>query len=168
MTSRGRSRRPPPPPPGSGKPSPPPPPECPVYGHPRGAGGGTIDSWVQQHQQQRATWEVRAISAEAASRDLGARLSRANEDRWAAETQLAPVTRDTDRLASRVEIPECDWRRRATPRGAGHQDRQGRGAQRPRGRGGGALPPSFVTFWPARRHGMPRLRQQQDRCLTRP
>ena len=40
-----------------------------------------------------------------------------------------------------------------------------RRTQRPRGRRGGeCTPPAFVTFWLARRHGMPRLRQQQDRC----
>ena len=37
-------------------------------------------------------WNARAISAEAANRDLEARLSKANEDRRAAESRLADVT----------------------------------------------------------------------------
>ena len=44
----------------------------------------------QQQQLQRAgARKPRAISAEAAKRDLEARLSRANEDRRAAESWLA-------------------------------------------------------------------------------
>ena len=47
-----------------------------------------MDEWVEQQQWQRATWEIRTISVEAAQRDLEARLSKANEDRRATETEL--------------------------------------------------------------------------------
>ena len=71
---------------------------------------GAVGEWVeQQHQLQRAgAWEVRAMSAEAANRDLKARLSRANEDRRAAETWLADLTKERDRLATRVKTLERD------------------------------------------------------------
>ena len=67
----------------------------------------------------------------------------------------------------------ASWRRRARPRGAGHRDRQGRmspRAQGPRGRGGGGhpIPLAFVTVWQGRSHGMPKLRQQRDRCRLSP
>ena len=58
--------------------------------------------------QQRATWEVGVITAEAAQRHLEARSSKANEDRRAAETQCAAVRRDKDRLAARVKALEQD------------------------------------------------------------
>ena len=48
------------------------------------------------------------MSAEAANRDLEARLSRANEDRRDAESQLADVTKERDRLASKVKTLERD------------------------------------------------------------
>ena len=47
------------------------------------------------------------MSAEAANRDLEARRSRANEDRRAAETRLADITKERDRLAARVKTLEC-------------------------------------------------------------
>ena len=63
----------------------------------------------QQHQLQRAgAWEARAISAEAANRDLEARLPRANDDRRATETLLADVTKERDRLVTRVKTLERD------------------------------------------------------------
>ena len=53
-------------------------------------------------------WEARAISAEAANRDLEARLSRANEDRRDCESRLADVTKERDRLATKVKTLERD------------------------------------------------------------
>ena len=48
------------------------------------------------------------MSAEAANRDLEARLSRANEDRRAAEPRLTDLTRERDRLITRVKTLERD------------------------------------------------------------
>ena len=85
LTSRGRIT----PPPGSGKllpPSPkgtqvppPPPPwprvQAPAWSGRHVTGRGWLDERVEQQQRhQRATWEVGAISAEAAERDLQACL----------------------------------------------------------------------------------------------
>ena len=53
-------------------------------------------------------WEARAINAEAANRDLEARLPRANEDRRAAKSRLADVTKERDRLVARVKTQERD------------------------------------------------------------
>ena len=39
-----------------------------------------MDEWVEQHEQQRATWELRAIRVQAAPCNLGARLVKANKD----------------------------------------------------------------------------------------
>ena len=47
-------------------------------------------------------------SAEAANHDLEVRLPRANVDRRAAKTQLADLTKETDRLAARVKTLERD------------------------------------------------------------
>ena len=60
---------------------------------------GPVQEWVEQ--QRAGAWEARAISAEAANRDLEARLSRANEDRRDSESRLADVTKERDRLAPR-------------------------------------------------------------------
>ena len=62
---------------------------------------GVLHEWPEHQQQlQRAgAWEARAISAEAANHDLEARVSRANEDRRAAESRLADVTKERERLA---------------------------------------------------------------------
>ena len=84
----------------------------------------------------------------------------ANEDRRGSETELAAVRYDKDRLASEVKTLEATWRRRARPQGTGHGDRHWRvslRAQVLRGQvgGGRGIPPAFVTFWPARRHGIP-------------
>ena len=63
----------------------------------------------QQLLLQRAgAWEARAISAEAANRDLEACLSKANEYRRDAESRLADVTKERDRLATKVKTLECD------------------------------------------------------------
>ena len=67
---------------------------------------GVVQEWVDQ--QRAGAWEVRAISAEAANRDLKARLSRANEDRRDCESRLADVTKERDRLASKVKTLERD------------------------------------------------------------
>ena len=71
--------------------------------------------WVEQQQQHRATWEVRAISAEAAQRDLEARLAKANEDRQAAKAERDALRRDKDRLTTKVKMLE----REAAPRAKG-------------------------------------------------
>ena len=65
-----------------------------------------MHEWVEQ--QRAGAWEARAISAEAANRDLEARLSRANEDRRDAESRLADVTKERDRLAAKVKTLERD------------------------------------------------------------
>ena len=69
---------------------------------------GAVGDWVeQQHQPQRAgAWVMRAVSAEAANRDLEARLFRANNDRRATDTRLAEVTKKRDRLVTRVKTLE--------------------------------------------------------------
>ena len=67
---------------------------------------GVVQEWVDQ--QRAGAWEARAITAEAANRDLKARLSRANEDRRDVESRLADVTKERDRLASKVKTLERD------------------------------------------------------------
>ena len=67
---------------------------------------GVVQEWVDQ--QRAGAWEARAISAEAANRDLEARLSRANEDRRDSESRLADVTKERDRLATKVKTLERD------------------------------------------------------------
>ena len=67
---------------------------------------GVVQEWVDQ--QRAGAWEARAISAEAANRDLEARLSRANEDRRDCESRLADVTKERDRLATKVRTLERD------------------------------------------------------------
>ena len=65
-----------------------------------------VQEWVDQ--QRAGAWEARAISAEAANRDLEARLSRANEDKRDYESRLADVTKERDRLATKVKTLERD------------------------------------------------------------
>ena len=65
---------------------------------------GVVQEWVDQ--QRAGAWEARAMSAEAANRDLEARLSRANEDRRDCESRLADVTKERDRLATKVKTLE--------------------------------------------------------------
>ena len=67
---------------------------------------GVVQEWVDQ--QRAGAWEARAISAEAANRHLEARLSRANEDRRDSESRLADVTKEHDRLATKVKTLERD------------------------------------------------------------
>ena len=76
---------------------------------------GVVQEWVDQ--QRAGAWEARAISAEAAYRDLEARLSRANEDRRDCESRLADVTKERDLLATKVKTLERDvaTSRRAKP-----------------------------------------------------
>ena len=59
-------------------------------------------------QQRAGAWEARAISAEAANRDLEARLSRVHEDRRDCESRLVDVTRERDRMATKVKTLERD------------------------------------------------------------
>ena len=112
------SRRTNPPPHASGKGAPkgtrpPPPPKAPrtatpgeragraEQAEPSGGRGqrGVVQEWVDQ--QRAGAWEARAISAEAANRDLEARLRDC-------ESRLADVTRERDRLATKVKTPERD------------------------------------------------------------
>ena len=67
---------------------------------------GVVQAWVDQ--QRAGAWKAHAISAEAANRDLEARLSRANEDRRDCESRLADVTKERDRLATKVKTLEGD------------------------------------------------------------
>ena len=117
------------------------------------------------------------MSAEAAYRDLEARMSRANDDKRAAETRLADLTKERDRLAARVKTLGRDLgtARKAAGAPAKPPAQTGEGAEGAegptveRGGGGGAILPVSRTFWPARRPGMPRLRQRPARCpLSRP
>ena len=143
-----------PPPPQGDTAAPPPPQKAPrtatpaEWAEPAAGRGqrGAVGAWVeQQHQLQRAgAWEVCAMSAEAANRELEACLSKANEDRRAAKTGVADLTKERDRLAAKVKTLERDSgrARKATGDGQSYQHRQGRGltvprAERWRGRGGG-------------------------------
>ena len=67
---------------------------------------GVVQEWLDQ--QRVGAWEARAISAEAANRDLEARLSRANEDMRDSESRWAVVTKERDRLATMVKTLERD------------------------------------------------------------
>ena len=162
-TSRGRRRPPPPPRPGSGKPSPPPPhpqgdtdapPEGPAYGHPGGAGGRAGEEGgrggvggAAASAAAAGPLEVRAISAEPANRDLDPRPSRANDDRRAAESRLADLTKERDRLAAEVTTLERDLgtARKAAgapakppaPTGEGAEGTEGPTVEKAAGGGGG-------------------------------
>ena len=111
-----------------------------------------MDEWVEQQQQQRATWEAHAISDEAASRDLENRLSRANEDRRAAETQFTAATRERVRLAFKVNTLDRDLgtARKATGgRPPGQTGKGAEGAEVPtaeRAGGGGGGTPAGVRY----------------------
>ena len=65
-----------------------------------------VQEWVDQ--QRAGAWEARAISAEAANRDLEAGLSKVHEDRRDCESRLADVTKERDRLATKVRTLERD------------------------------------------------------------
>ena len=189
LTSRSRTNPPPAsgkgaPPPPKGTPSPPPPPKAartatpaeravraeqaePVAG--RGQ-RGVVQEWVEQ--QRAGAWEARAISAEAANRDLEARLSRANEDRRDSQSRLADVTKERDRLATKVKNLERDLAtlRKAKPAAQPAEAMEGPGggeAPQVTG-GGGAVPPVSSTSWPAHMRGMPRPRRAPARCRQCP
>ena len=73
------------------------------------AGRGQRGVVQERVEQQRAgAWEARAISAEAANRDLEARLCRADEDRRDSESRLADVNKERDRPAAKVKTLERD------------------------------------------------------------
>ena len=100
---------------------------------------GVVHEWVEQ--QWAGAWEARAISAEAANRDLEARLPRANCDRRDAESRSADVTKERDRLAASVKTVECNL---ATSRKAKPPAQAAQAGEKPEGaeaalsdRGGG-------------------------------
>ena len=100
---------------------------------------GVVQEWVEQ--QWAGAWEARAISAEAANRDLEARLSGAYEDKRDSESRLADVTKERDRLAAKVKTLERDL---ATLRKAKPAAQPAEAVERPEGaeappgdRGGG-------------------------------
>ena len=111
-SARKRKGRPP-----KGTPSPPPP-KAPrtaspaEWAEPAAGRGqrGAVHEWVQQQQllQRAGAWEARAMSAEDANCDLEDRPSRANEDRRAAESRLVDLTKERDRLDTRVKTLERD------------------------------------------------------------
>ena len=132
---------------------------------------GVVREWVDQ--QRAGAWEARAISAEAANRDLEARLSRANEDRRDCESRLADVTKERDRLATKVKTLERDVVTLRKAKQWHSQQRQWRGLRVPRpppppGDKGGPVPPVSGTSWPAHRPGMPRPRHAPARCRQCP
>ena len=102
-----------------------------------GRGGWCTSGWSSSGRGRGR----RAISAEAANRDLEARLSRANEDGREAESRLADVTKEGDQLAAKVRTLERDLAtsRKAKPPAQAAQAREGpEGAEAPLGdRGGG-------------------------------
>ena len=139
---------------------------------------GAVHEWVEQQQQlQRAgAWEARAISAEAANRDLGARLSRTNEDRRGAKSRLAEVTKERDRLVARVKTQERDLGTAGKAKPPAQAGEGPQGAEAPPGDraagggggGGGAVLPVSGTLWPAQRPGMRRPRHAPARCRRCP
>ena len=133
---------------------------------------GVVQEWVEQ--QRAGAWEARAISAEAANRDLEACLSRANEDRRDSESRLPDVTKERDQLAAKVKTLERDLATLRKAKPAAHPAEaveRPEGAEAPpgdKGVGGGAVPPVSVTSWPAHRRGMPRPRRAPARCRQCP
>ena len=116
---------------------------------------GVVQEWVDQ--QRAAAWEARAISAEAANRDLEARLSKANEDRRDSESRLADVTKERDRLATNLKTLERDVAtlRKAKPAAQPAEAvERAEGAEAPPGDKGGPVPPVSSTSWPVHRRGM--------------
>ena len=89
---------------------------------------GVVQEWVDQ--QRAGAWEASAISAEAANHDLEARLSRANEDRRDSESRLADITKERDRLATKVKNLE---RNLATLRKARPAAQPAEAVERPEG-----------------------------------
>ena len=140
-SARKRKGRPP-----KGTPSPPSPPKAPRTATPveraepaAGRGQrGAVHKWVEQQLllQRVGSWEARPISADAANRDLEARLFRANEDRQDAESRLADVTKEQDRLATKVKTLERDLataRKAKPPAQAAHVGEGPEGAEAPPG-----------------------------------
>ena len=129
---------------------------------------GVVQEWVDQ--QRAGAWEARAISAEAANRDLEARLSRVHEDRRDCESRLADVTRERDRLATKVKTLERDVatlrkaKPAAQPAEAVERAEGARAPAPPGDRWGGAVLPVSGTSWPGHRPGMPRPRHAPARC----
>ena len=132
---------------------------------------GVVQEWVDQ--QRAGAWEARAIGAEAANRDLEAGLSRANEDRRDCESPLADVTKERDRLATKVKTLEGDVAtlRKAKPAAQpaeAVERAEGAEAPAPPGDKGGPMLPVSGTSWPAHRPRMPRPRHAPARCRQCP
>ena len=132
---------------------------------------GVVQEWVDQ--QRAGAWEARAISAEAANRDLEARLSRANEDRRDCESRSADVTKERDRLATKVKTLERDVAtlRKAKPAAQpaeAVERAEGAEAPAPPGDKGGASAAGVRYLWPAHRPRMPRPRHAPARCRQCP
>ena len=130
---------------------------------------GLVQEWVDQ--QRTGAWEARAISAEAANRDLEARLSRANEDRPDSESRLADITKECDPLAAKVKTVERDAAtlRKAKP-ATQPPEAVGRAeiAEAPLGDRRGPVPPVSGTSWLAHRRGMPRPGRAPATCQQCP
>ena len=121
------------------------PPESPAYGHPGGAGGAGGRAGAEGGGARVGGAAAAAaagggvggdaMSAEAANRDLEAHLSRANEDRRAAESRLADVTKERDCLVTRVKTLERDLgtARKAPPAPAKPPAQTGEGAEGAKG-----------------------------------
>ena len=108
---------------------------------------GVVHKWAEQHWA--GAWEARAISAEAANRNLEARLSRANEDRRDAESRLADVTKERDRLAAKVKTLERDLatsRKAKLAAQAAQAGKRPEGAEAPRVTGGGGGSAAGVRY----------------------
>ena len=122
---------------------------------------GVVQEWVDQ--QRAGAWEARAISAEAANRDLEARLRDC-------KSRLADVTRERDRLATKVKTLERDVatlrkaKPAAQPPDAVERAEGAEAPAPPRVTGGGPVLPVSGTSWPAHRPGMPRPRHAPARC----
>ena len=121
---------------------------------------GVVQEWVDQ--QRAGAWEARAISAEAANRDLETRLSRANEDRRDSASRLADVTKERDRLATKVKNLERDL---ATLCKAKPAAQPAEAVERPEG---AAAPPGDKGGGSAAGVRMPRPRRAPARCRQCP
>ena len=117
-----------------------------------------MHKWVEQQLllQRAGAWEARAISAEATNRNLKALPSMANEDRRAAESRSADVTKERDRLVDRVKTPERDpgTARKAAGApayiGEGAEGAEGPPGERAGGGGGQCLRCPVPCDWRAR------------------
>ena len=98
-------------------------------------------------------------------------MSRANEDRRESESRLADVTKERDRLATKVKTLERDLAtlRKAKPAAQPAQAVERPEAPKPpRVTRGWRVPPVSGTSWPAHRRGMPRPRRAPARCRQCP